>query len=97
MTCFCTLRSIHIMQHCTLHFFTQVEGRKLPTGTNLFSQFPQTLLCVSDVESVVVFVDKCELCRGQNEEKFIAYIQTKEGKLKDHSGKFVFNIHHQIL
>ena len=68
-------------------FAKQVEGRKLLSDVNLFNQFPQILRSVSDIEKVVAFVDHCELCWGQNEERFLTYIQLKKGKIMNQSGE----------
>ena len=57
-----------------------------------FNELPQLLTSVSDVELVIEVIDGCAVCCGHSDDKFIAYILTKKGKIFDSSGKLIHSI-----
>ena len=63
-----------------------MEGKKLQSTMDIFSNVPQCLSSVENVQQVIQFIDTCMLCRGHNDERFVSYIMSKKGKIMDHTG-----------
>ena len=73
-------------------FLYKFEGRTLTSTT--FDQLPLLLTSVSDVDLVIeeIYRCACAVCSGHSDDKFIAYILTKKGKILDSSGKLIHPI-----
>ena len=56
----------------------------------LFNELTWSLSNISDAERVLSFFDRCELCRGQSDDRFIAYVLSKKGKIMDHTGFLMY-------
>ena len=52
------------------------------------SQVPRCCTSIEDVSTLLHLVHSCHLCSGNSDEKFIAYISTKNGKIMNASGKY---------
>ena len=63
-----------------------MEGRRLTTNVSALGGIPQFLMTAAEVKLALDVIDTCDLCRGQDDEKFITYILTKKGKIMDASG-----------
>ena len=66
------------------------------SNSGLFNSIPQSVVSAAAVKQILDFIDSCVLCRGQDDERFIAYIYTKKGKIMDPSGIWndVFHVLH---
>ena len=56
------------------------------SNSGIFNSIPQSVVSAAAVKQILDFIDSCVLCRGQDDERFIAYIYTKKGKIMDPSG-----------
>ena len=64
----------------------QMEGKKLQSTMDIFRTVPQCCSSVTNVHTVIQFIDTCVLCCGHNDERFVSYIMSKNAKIMDHTG-----------
>ena len=63
-----------------------MDGKQLVSAVNTLSQIPQCLTSVADVKRLLDLVHNCHLCCGNNDERFMVYIASKNGKIMNASG-----------
>ena len=64
----------------------KVEGKKLVASIPALSGIPQHLVSAADVKQALATIDGCVLCRGHDDQRFVAYITSKKGKIMDPTG-----------
>ena len=64
----------------------QVDGKKVLSSNSTFSHIPHCLSNIAEIKSLLAFIDNSHLCCGNNDDKFLAYISSKDGKIMNASG-----------
>ena len=64
----------------------QVYGKKLASDIPLFSHLPHRMSSVDDIKLLLQYIDRCQLCCGNNDDRFLTYIQSKDGKIVNITG-----------
>ena len=66
-----------------------VQGHKLLSRCDMFSSLPQVVRTVSDIKTVLHYVDSCSICMGNGDEKFEPLVSSRKGNFMDTSGTYV--------
>ena len=66
-----------------------VQGYKMPCNCDVLSSLPQTIGSMSDVKTILEFVDSCSVCEGNDDEKYHCLVASKrDGNFMDCSGMY---------
>ena len=68
-----------------------VQGHKLLPSCGVFSSLPQVVRTVSDIKTVLHYVDSCCICVGNDDEKFEPLVSSRKGNFMDSSGMLCLN------
>ena len=64
----------------------QLKERRLESSLNVFRSLPQVLSSVRDVQRIVEYVDGCVLCSGNEDERFVDLLSSRNGAIMDATG-----------
>ena len=59
---------------------------KLMSLADTFSQVPQYLTLLADINTLLDLVHSCHVCCGNGDKRFMDYILSKDEKIMNHQG-----------
>lgn len=72
-----------------LKWSLNVAGNCVPSST-LFTRIPSLITSLQDLEEVVAYIEKCVICKGNGDPKFMPLVTKCKGLFKDRNGKKIF-------
>ena len=64
-----------------------IGDRCVLSSSSVFQSVPSTITSLEDLRSIVTYVDKCSVCKGNADPRFMPLVAKSKGLFKDRSGK----------
>ena len=80
-----------------LTWHTYIKSLKINSDSSYFSSLPQAASSLSSLNQIVVSVDSCTLCAGNDDNDFHVLIAAKKHGFTDVSGKYKNDNVHYIV
>ena len=81
--------SLSVTINTNMSWEASVQSHKLLSSCDVFSSLPQVVQTVSDMKTVLHYVDSCAICIGNNDEKFEPLVSSRKGNFMDSSGMYI--------
>lgn len=78
--------SLSVTINADMSWEASVQGHKLLSSCDVFLSLPQVVRTVSDIKTVLHYVDSCSICMGNDDKKFEPLVSSRKGNFMNSSG-----------
>ena len=64
-----------------------IAGKYVPPSSAVFKDIPSAVTSLQELKEIFVYIERCTICKGNADPKFMPLVNKCKGVFKDRSGK----------